>query len=419
MPLDFDPCDHGDHDDPYPYYRMLRDEAPVYVSPSTGVLCVSRYEDALRVLKDSETFSSSAMRTFLMNGGMAEKPPFNWQAIRMIFGILIRGINPFSLQSGRSLIAEDGAAHSEMRNVVNRGFTPRQIQRWETRAREIVAISMKKLDRGEPFDLVRDLSIPLPVGLICEILGIEVERREEFKGWSDIIVDLATGPGRNNPFRPEVVDAFLGITGYFTRLARRRRKRPENDLISTIVQGRPGETALSTKDAVNFVILLLVAGNETTTNLIGNATLALLDHPDQVERAARDPELVPAIVEEALRYDPPIQLLFRDAVRDTEIAGTKIPKGSIVAPLIGSANRDERRFENPDRFDITRSAQGHLGLGFGSHFCLGSSLARLETRIALEALIPRLGALERANPPGRIDSFLIRGPSKLELETAA
>lgn len=418
MTIDFDPC--LPHPDPYPLYRTLRDEAPVHRSESTGVLCISRYEDVLAVLKDSETFSSQAMQTFLMGGGMASRPTPNWQVVRMLFGTIFRArMNPFTLQSGRNLIAEDGAPHLEMRNIVNRGFTPRQIARWKSRAEEIVAESVRVLDTSNEFDLVQGLSVPLPVTIIAELLGIEKERHQDFKRWSNTIVDLATGPRRGNPFQADIVDAFLELSEYLAQVTRARKKSPGDDLVSTIVSSQPGETPLSVQETVNFVTLLLVAGNETTTNLIGNAVNALLDHPDQARIAADDPEQIPQVIEEALRYDAPIQLLFREAVRDTEIAGTPIPKGTFVSPLLASANRDERRFEDPNRFDITRAPQGHLGFGFGSHFCLGTSLARLEAGAALGALIPRLEKLKRVETTQYIDSFLIRGPRRLRLRHAA
>jgi len=418
--IDFDPCRPQEFADPYPFYRALRDEAPVHRSQSTGALCISRYDDVLTVLKDSETFSSSAMRTFLMNGGAASKPRFNGAAVRMLLGLIFRArINPFTIRTGRSLIAEDGAPHGEMRGIVNRGFTPRQVTRWESRARELVAESMQPLDHGRPFDLVRDLSVPLPVHLICEVLGIDGERHDDFKHWSNVLIDFAAGPGRDKPVQSEAVEAFLELSVYLSQIARQRKRVPGDDLVSTIVTSSAGKSGLSIQETVNFVTLLLVAGNETTTNLIGNAVDALLDHPDQLRLAANDPALVSGIIEETLRYDAPIQLLFREATRDTEIAGTPIAKGTFVAPLIGSANRDERRFEDPDRFDITRQAQGHLGFGFGAHFCLGASLARLEAGAALEPLVRRLEKLERTEPTERIDSFLIRGPRRLLLRPAA
>ncbi|MFP6564195.1 MAG: cytochrome P450 [Myxococcota bacterium] len=420
MTIEFDPCHHPDVSDPYPFYRQLRDEAPIHRSTSTGALCIARYEDVAAVLKDSDTFSSSAMRTFLMNGGRSERPPLSLPALRFFFGLILRArVNPYRMQNGRNLISEDGPPHAEMRNIVNRGFTPSQVARLEVQARELVAVSMQILDAGGPFDLVRDLAIPLPVSLICEILGIEVGKREDFKRWSDAIVDVSTGPGRDAPFEARVFKTFLELVTYFSRIARQRAKHPGDDLISTIVHGNAGEESLSTLDVVNFVTLLMVAGNETTTNLIGNATLALLQHPEARKAVEDDLSLVPEAIEEALRYDAPIQLLFREATCDTEINGTRIAKGEIVVPLLGSANRDERQFDDPDVFRLGRSRSGHLGFGFGAHFCLGASLARLEARAALEGLVPRLSALEIEGPVPRIHSFLIRGPRQLKLRRMA
>jgi cytochrome P450 len=169
-------------------------------------------------------------------------------------------------------------------------------------------------------------------------------------------------------------------------------------------------------DMVQFAVLLLVAGNETTTNLIGNATLALLENPDALELVAREPERVPALVEEALRFDSPIQMVFRTVTADTELAGTRIPRGAVVAALLGSANRDERAFPEPDRFDVTRDTRGHLAFGFGPHFCLGAALARLEARVALEALVPELVHCKRVGERNaRIDSFLVRGRAHLDI----
>jgi cytochrome P450 len=200
---------------------------------------------------------------------------------------------------------------------------------------------------------------------------------------------------------------------------RRRRRAPGDDLVSTILAESPGGTALSDMEAMMFVQLLLVAGNETTTNLIGNAVHALLDHPDQLERVRRDPSLVPALVEEVVRFESPVQTVFRTATQDCEIGGVRIPQGAVVAALIGSANRDERRFPDPDRFDVGRDTRGHVGFGFGEHFCLGAALARLEARGALEALIPELARVERTGDRELVDSFLVRGPKKIELRPAA
>jgi len=273
--------------------------------------------------------------------------------------------------------------------------------------------------RADEFDVVRDLAVPLPVTMIAEMLGIEPERRHDFKRWSDTVIDNATGAGRANPFGKAVLDAFAEMTTYVVRIARERRRKPAVDLISQLVSIGGGE-GLSPLELVQFVTLLLVAGNETTTNLIGNATAALLDHPEQLARVAADPSLVPSLIEETVRFDAPVQLVFREALADVELAGVRIPAGSIVVPLIGSANRDERRFPDPDRFDVARNPQGHVGFGFGKHFCLGASLARLEAKVALEALVPELRHRRRRDAQlARIDSFLVRGPSRLMLSEAA
>jgi len=420
MTADHDPLAPAWRDDPYPCYRVLRDSAPVQWSASTNAFCVSRYDDVMFVLQNPGLFSSRAMFTFLMNQGMEGRPPLTWKLVSFLARFVWRvRLNPLEFTTARNLIAEDGESHTAMRAIVNRGFTPRRIGAWEARARELVGSAMTKLRSGGSFDLVEDLAIPLPVSLITEMLGVEPARQRDFKRWSDNMIYAIAGPGRANPFEKRTVDTIIELLSYLRGVAEARRRAPADDLVSLIVSEQEGETALSIREVIQFVMLLLVAGNETTTNLIGNAVSALLDHPSQLARLANDPSLVPAAVEEALRYDSPVQLVFRTATQDVELAGTRIPKGAYVAPLLGSANRDERRFPDPDRFDIARNPQGHVGFGFGKHFCLGASLARLEARIALAALAPELLRLERQGPREVVDSFLVRGPRRLELRRAA
>jgi cytochrome P450 len=307
-----------------------------------------------------------------------------------------------------------------MRGIVNRGFTPRRVRSWEPRIRELVDECMARLHGNGPFDAVRDLAVPLPVTIIAEMLGIEPERRADFKRWSDIAIHYISGAGRANRFADEMTITMCELTRYFARIAKQRRRQPADDLISVLVSTQAGEDGLTDAEIIMFVNLLMVAGNETTTNLIANALNALLDHPEQLARVAADPSLVPSLVEETLRFDAPIQIIFRTTTRDVEIAGTRIPQGAWVTPILGSANRDERRFEDPDRFDVARNPQGHVGFGFGKHFCLGASLARLEATTALAAIVPELVRLRKREPKvERIDSFLVRGPSRLELVPAA
>jgi cytochrome P450 len=250
------------------------------------------------------------------------------------------------------------------------------------------------------------------------MLGIEPERRVDFKRWSDAIITNSTGPGRTTPFAPHFGAALCEMINYVNKVAAKRRRAPEDDVISAIVAEQDGVTGLSDREVFQFVSLLLVAGNETTTNLIGNAVYALLRHPEAAARVAADPALVPAAIEETLRWDAPIQLVFRNALRDAELGGAQIKQGDKLCVLIGSANRDERRFPDPDRFDLDRDTQGLLSFGFGKHFCLGASLARLEARVALEGLAPRLPELRLAAEREMLDSFLVRGPKRLELALA-
>ena len=420
MPVSFDPLSTAWRQDPYPKYRELRDRAPLHRSDD-GILTVSRYDDVMTVLKTPEVFSSRAMLTQLMNGGYEGNPPLTWQVLKFMVALAVQGrLNPLGFMNARMLIAEDGERHSAMRAIVNRGFSPRRIAAWGERATEITDECLEGLRRNQPFDVVDDLAVPVPVTIIAEMLGVPAERLADFKHWSDLVIESASGPGRSDRWAAKYRRAFVGFMRCIRDLVADRRRDPQDDLVSTLVAADLGEDALDTREIVQFGLLLLVAGNETTTNLIGNATAALLANPQAMERVAADPGLVPAAIEETLRYDSPIQTVFRNTTCQTELLGTHIGAGETVAVLIGAANRDERHFPDPDRFDLDRDTRGHVGFGFGHHFCLGASLARLEARAALEGLTPELPRL--AGPSGPIetvDSFLVRGPTRLELRPAA
>jgi len=422
--IQFDPFSSSIRTNPYQAYRRLRDDAPVHYSPEARVWCVSRFQDCHAILNDPATYSSRAMYDQLMNGGMEGPPPLSWNVIRFVAKMIVQArIHPDRFLNARTLIAEDGADHSETRSIVNRGFTPRGIAQLEPRIRAIADELLTKALAHSEIDLVHDFSVPLPVRMISEILGIEPKRLAEFKRWTDIVIESCTtaqGRARRSEVDPTFADTLVDMFAYLRRIASQRRKRPADDLISQIVATGDGQLGLSNADVVSFVTVLLVAGNETTTNLIGNALSALLDHPDQLARLRAQPDEIPAALEEALRFDSPIQLVFRTTTRPVELHGKEIPAGAFVAPLIGSANRDERRFPDPDRFDIGRQPQSHLAFGFGKHFCLGASLARLEARCALETLLARLPAIERCSEERRfVDSFLVRGPRRLAVKQAA
>jgi cytochrome P450 len=413
MSVEYDPFSAAFRADPYPVFAELRVHDPVHWAPGSQMFCVSRYHDAVFVLKHPELFSSDAMHDVLMNfdaGG------FTPRYVLFLLGFLLRTrINPLAIQKTPNLVSLDPPRHDALRSIVNRGFTPRGIATWESRVRQIVSEQLRDLDRREPFDVVDDLAIPLPVAIISEMLGVEAERRADFKRWSDAVISMISGAARQNPFESGLLDVFAELFSYLRAAVRARRKEPRDDLISALVDPSK-DGVLSELEMVQFVTLLLVAGNETTTNLIGNAVNALLEHPEALERVAADPALVPALIEETLRYDAPIQLVFRRATEDVEIAGTSVAKGARLAVLLASANRDAARFEKADGFDLDRDARGHLGFGLGVHFCLGASLARLEARAALEALVPELPRFKSVGSRSEmIDSFLVRGRRHLYL----
>ena len=414
---DYEPFESAGLANPYPVYAALREMGPVVQTPRSGMYCVTRWDEVQFVLKNTELFSSEEMARLLMNGQF-ETMPF-WKSIPFLLRFLLRTrLNPIGAARARNLVALDPPRHDALRATVNRGFTPGQIGGWEARVREVTDACLKKLDEGGTFDVVAGLASPLPSTIIAEMIGVESGRRDDFRAWTDTIIRMISGSDRSAMLRREYSEPVHALILYLRGIIRERSRDPRDDLISAILQQRDGEVGLNVHEVFQFIILLLIAGNETTTNLIANATLALLDRPELLEQVDRDATLVPRVLEETLRWDPPIQILFRSATRDLELAGTYIPKGSTVAPLLASANRDERQFARADEFDPFREETAHLGFGFGVHFCLGAALARLEGRVAMEGLVPRLRRRKLLTQPRLRESFLVRGPESVPLSPA-
>ncbi|WP_054814745.1 cytochrome P450 [Nocardia arizonensis] len=377
---------------PYPSYALLREHAPVHHRSDADLWIVSRYDDVRTVVRDAQRFSS--VISTIGSDPFNPSPTPKW-----LSAILTR------IPTARVLLTTDPPDHTMLRRKVARAFTPRRIAEWEPRIREVTAgLVDALLDTDEP-DLVRDLAAPLPAIIIAEILGVPAERRDDFKRWSDELIDgLLTGGSRI-----AMVRSAIAISWFFARIIRRRRAAPGDDLISALVTGT-GEESLTTGEAVNFCILLLVAGHETTTNLIANTMLALFDRPALRERIREQPELAAAVVAEALRFDGPAQALLRRATTAVELGGTTIPAGSYVLPLIGSANRDPRHFTDPDEFLLHRpEVNDHLGFGAGIHYCIGGALARLEATAAIEEIMGRVPDLTPSAPPRRVESPVLRG----------
>jgi cytochrome P450 len=376
-PFSFNPIDPETRRDPFPLYERGRREHPVHshgdALPRT-IYSVFRYADVQAVLRDARTWSSE-FPPALFGAGDDDAPP-------------------------PSMLGTDPPAHTRLRSLVNKAFTPRIVQRLEPRMREIADELVESAVAAGQVDLVQALTYPLPVTIIAEIIGVPSEDRATFKQWSDQAVSgLGTGffGGASREQMEARARLLREMRGYFVPLAERRRADPQEDLLTGLVQAEHEGSRLSHQEMLSMLVLLLVAGNETTTTLIGNAVLELLAHPDQEKRLRDDPSLLPGAIEEVLRFSSPVQFDPRRATRDTELAGVKIRENEFVLCWLGSANRDAEVFERADIFDIARAPNPHLAFGFGTHYCLGANLARLEARVALEALLVRTRRFERVD----------------------
>jgi cytochrome P450 len=367
-------------EDPYPYYAWLREHHPVYYyNAKLGFYVLSRYADVEAAARTPEVFSSA------------------------------QGIGPDRAPVAM-MIAKDPPNHTRLRKLVSKAFTPKMVEQLAPRIQEIVdELLDAALPRGA-FDLVQDFASPLPVIMIAEMLGVEPERREDFKRWSDAVIHLTAG-GAQYGDMPTYMQSWQKFKEYFSQIIEARRRSPRNDLVSALVQAQDERDALTLNEILNFCLLLLVAGNETTTNLITNGALALYTHEEQRQKLRRQPQLIQSAIEEVLRYDGPIQGVFRTTTRDVEVRGTTIAAQSKVLLLWASANRDPEVFPAPDRFDIERTPNEHMAFGRGIHFCLGAPLARLEARIATQTILRRT-KVTRPDPDGvreRVDNALFRG----------
>lgn len=390
--------------DPYPYYRELRDHAPVHYLPEEDLWVLSRYDDVVAALRDPQTFSSERGMSDLLMGQA--------RLVRQDVPDFMAG-----LIGRRLLIASDPPDHTLLRKLTAKVFTPRAIAAMEPRIRAMVrSLVDDLLDAGEHADFVGQLAYPLPVIVIAEMLGIPVEQRDEFKRWSDSLIGALSGTLDMDAFAPDGLAMFQ----FFSDAVAARTAAPGDDLISLLVtRAKDKDETLGPVEIVMFCILLLIAGNETTTNLLSNGLQALWGHPKQGQRLRDDPSFVPAAIEEALRYDSPVQALFRGTTTEAELpSGGRIPADARVMVCFGSANRDERHYPDADAFDIDREPDDHIAFGSGIHFCLGAPLARLETRVTVEELLERKIRLEPAGEGTRLDSFILRGFSALPVHAS-
>jgi cytochrome P450 len=392
-PFDFNPFEDATRRDPFPLYARGR-ELRIHRHPGLPVFSVFGYSDTVDVLRDSATWSNRF------------PPPADFPELE---------------DRAPSMLGTDPPEHERLRGLVNQAFTPKIIRRLEPR---MIEIAHQLLDRAlaqRKVDLVQALTYPLPVTVIAEIIGVPTEDSARFKDWSDKLVEtlgagLFTPPDRATFERNRAIADELGE--YFRRLVELRRVEPREDLLTGLAQAELEGSKLSFEELLQMLILLLVAGNETTTTLIGNTVLTLLEHPAELERLRREPELVPSAIEEVLRFSSPVQLDPRRATRDVEVGGEKVREGEMAICWLGSANRDASVFREPDRFDVTRRENRHLAFGFGTHYCLGSNLARLEAQIALRALLERTKsfALTTSKPLPLHRSLVFRSFTEIPVE---
>jgi len=384
--------------DPHPAYAQLRELGPVH-DERNDVWLLARHADVLDALHRPTVFSSQEGYASFLSGQVGP------EAGRARAGAL--GFD--RMGDARLMIASDPPDHTMLRRIVSRPFTKRRIAEWEEMARRLTTTLVDDLAErvrdGGTADFTKDLAVPLPVTLIAEILGVPPSKMADFRRWSDALVGSLAA---------EIDVARVGadlaeMSQYFFGVAEERRREPGDDLISAIAVATPDGEQLSTIEVVLFCILLLVAGNETTTNLLGNLLHALWEHPDQWQALRADPSLAPAAVEEGLRHCGPVQGLFRQTVEATSVGGVAIPAGANVGVLFAAANRDPSVFEDPDRFVIGRPGGEHVAFGHGIHYCLGAQLARLETRVVLEALAERGLDLEPAGRAERTANTVLQG----------
>lgn len=383
--LVYDPYAYEMHEDPYPTYRRLREESPVYHNPDRGFWALSRHHDVLEGFRDSARLSNS-------HGVTLDKAASGPHAHKTM-----------------SFLAMDPPLHGRMRGLVSKGFTPRRVAELEPRIRQITRNYLDAMIDIETPDFISEFAGRLPMDVISEMVGVPEADRAELRRKSDLLVHRADGV---EDVTPEGMAAALDLVVYYTEMLDERRRSPTDDLTSALLQVEVDGDRLTYDEIVGFLFLMVVAGNETTTKLLGNAWYWAFRNPGQQRAVLGEPGLIPAWIEETLRYDTSSQLLARITLVDVELHGRVIPKGERVVLLAGSANRDHRVFDRPDDYDLSRPQPlpQLASFGFGRHFCLGASLARLEARVAMEELVDRIGSyeldLDRAE---RVHSVNVRG----------
>jgi cytochrome P450 len=364
----------------YDWFEEMRNAHPVWLDESSGCWHVFRYEDANTIITDYKNFSSERRQRRLA------PPPGSAQA-------------DLEQRSGRSLLTMDPPQHRQYRNLVSPSFTPRALARLSGRISTITQELLDQVSSSGHTDIVTDIAYPLPTIVIAEMLGVPTSDRPLFKRWADGLLSSQLTDAeffkpdeqqRNNPEMQRLSHLFEEMSDYFQAMLEKRRRQPREDMMSELLTAEVDGEHMSMGDAISFCILLLLAGHVTTTNLISQAIRCFDEHPIALEQVRQDPALMPSAIEEILRYASPVWRLSRTTTTDVTFENVTIPADSLVFAWLASANRDERQFPEPQRFDITRTPNRHIAFGHGIHFCIGAPLSRLETSIALPMLVEQL-----------------------------
>jgi cytochrome P450 len=383
--------------DPYPLYRWLREEDPVHWSESLRGWAVSRYDDCLDILQHPLRFSADRFR----------KLGAEFRSSRPAVQDVARVLQDW-------LVFRDPPDHTRMRRLLHNTFTPRELDAMRPRIQRVVEDLLDGMAGQEKTDFVSEFAFPLPASVIAIMLGAPVEDIDALKRWSDQIAAFIGGHQAETDNVEEARQGAFHLMDYFRDLIAERKGHPRDDLISLMLAAEEDGDALTPEEVVSNCVLLLAAGHETTTNLLGSGLYLLLRHPDQLRLLRHDPELAPGAVEELLRMESPVPAVVKVATEPVELHGREIRPGEMIFPLLGSANRDERRFEQPDALNIARHPNRHLAFGHGIHFCLGGPLARVEAQIAFAALLRRFESIALAGPEPRwMPKIFLRGLESL------
>jgi cytochrome P450 len=386
---------------PYPFYARLRAEAPVYsirLPDKQIAWLVTRYDDVVTVLKD-ERFAKD-----------------RWKALTPQQVAKLPWVPKKFLPLSRNMLDLDAPDHTRLRSLVHKAFTPRLVEAMRLRVQNLTEELLDAVQRRGRMDLIRDYALPLPTTIISQMLGVPEQDRNKFHRWSSAIVSSTSSKFGMLKAIPHV----LAFMRYIRKLIEIRPSHPADDLLTALVHAEEAGDQMSQDELLAMVFLLLVAGHETTVNLIGNGTLALLEFPDQMEKLRNEPGMIKFAVEELLRFHSPLETATERFAREVlTLAGVVIPRGALVYAVLASANRDESQFENPDTLDLARANNKHLSFGLGAHYCLGAPLARLEGQIAINTLLRRLPELRLAIPHHKLQwrkGLVLRGLEALPVE---